>query len=93
MKKIEKIKKIERAKEILHFNTVKEINEILKNEFGSGLSNTEFANLHKNLVTNELKVLIKQMYDFFIKIKNELKNVKLNTEDIEMFKKVEEVLL
>jgi hypothetical protein len=85
---MKKFEKIERAKEILNFNTVKEINEILKEEFGSGLSNTEFANLHKNLVTNELKTTIRKMYDFFIKNKD---RIIFNEDDIIMLKKAKEI--
>ncbi len=89
MVKVSDPKKIELAIKLLPENSMEKTNELIKERFGSGLSNSTLTKLRKDLNVNPVIPLLREMYEFFVKNKD---GIKYNDKDIEMLKNVKEVI-
>ena len=82
-------KKIEFALKLLPEHSMEKTNKLIKEEFGSGLSNSTLTKLRKDLNVSPGIPLLREMYEFFVKNKD---RIQFNENDLVMLKKVKEVL-
>jgi hypothetical protein len=88
--KVKNPSKIAKAVELKKTHTVKEVQEILKKEFGSGI-NTKQIKLGSPTISADMIKLLKGMYNLFNRNKDYLKD--FSEKDIEIIENIEKVLV